>query len=67
VLEGQLQKSPFVAGAAFSIADIAIALSSHRWFSTPIENRRPFPAVEAHYLMMQARPAGAPWLTAQTP
>jgi glutathione S-transferase len=67
VLDGHLQKSPFVAGAEFGLADIAVGLSSHRWFSTPIDNRRPFPAVEAHYHKMQARPAGAPWLTAQTP
>jgi glutathione S-transferase len=38
VLEGRLQKSPFVAGNAFGVADIATALSSHRGFSTPIEN-----------------------------
>ena len=67
VLEEQLQRSPFVAGREFSIADIAIALSSHRWFATPIENRRAFPAIEAHCERMRQRPAGLPWLTAETP
>lgn len=67
VLEGVLATSPCVAGEAFSIADIAIALSTHRWMSTPVSDRPPFPAVEAHYRAMKARPAAAPWLTSATP
>jgi glutathione S-transferase len=67
ILDGQLMKSPFVAGEMFTIADIAIGLSSHRWYATPVPGRMPFPAVEDHYRRMQARPAGAPWLTSETP
>lgn len=67
VLEGQLARGDYVAGEAFSIADIAIALSSHRWFSTPIPDRPSLPAIEAHYRRMQARPAGGRWMTAATP
>lgn len=67
VLEGQLQKHRHVAGDEFSIADIAIGLSTHRWLSTPIPDRKEFPAIEDHYRRMQARPAGAPWLTDATP
>jgi glutathione S-transferase len=67
ILDGHLSAQPFVAGESFTIADIAIGLSSHRWFSTPVPGRTAFPAVEDHYRRMQARPAGAPWLTAGTP
>jgi glutathione S-transferase len=67
VLDGQLAKSSHVAGDNFSIADIAIALSTHRWFSTPIRGRTSLPAVEDHYRRMQARPAGGRWMTVETP
>ena len=67
ILDAQLTKQSYVAGESFTIADIAIGLSSHRWFSTPIPGRTLFPAVEDHYRRMQARAAGAPWLTAETP
>lgn len=67
ILEGRLQKSAFVAGDSFGLADIAVGLSSHRWFSTPIPDRRSLPRVQAHYEAMRARPCGAPWLTADTP
>jgi glutathione S-transferase len=67
ILEGRLEKSPFVAGMEFSIADIAIALSTHRWISTPIEDREDFPAVVEHYQRMQRRPAGGRWMTSETP
>jgi glutathione S-transferase len=67
ILDGQLMKHAHVAGEAFTIADIAIGLSSHRWFSTPIPARAAFPAVEDHYRRMQARPAAAQWMTPETP
>ena len=67
ILDGQLSKHPYVAGESFTITDIAIGLSSHRWFSTPVPGRTSFAAVEDHYSRMQARAAGAPWLTAETP
>lgn len=66
VLERHMRESEFVVDNAFSIADIAIGLSLHRWFLTPMEHR-PFPALEAYYERMKQRPAAAPWLTAATP
>ena len=67
VLEGRLQETAHVAGPDFGIADIAVALSSHRWFSTPLPGRETLPAVEDHHRRMRARPAGAPWMTSETP
>lgn len=67
VLEGQLQKSPYVAGDTFTLADIVIALSSHRWFAMPVPERPAFPALEAHYRRQQARPAGGRWMSAEFP
>ncbi len=67
ILDGRLMNQPFVAGDMFTIADIAIALSSHRWFATPIPGRMSFAAVEDHYNRMRARPAGAPWMRQETP
>ncbi len=67
IVDAQLGKAPFVVGDSFTIADIAIALSSHRWFSTPIPDRKPLAAVEDHYRRMQARPVGARWMSGRTP
>lgn len=67
VLEQRLARSEFVAGDEFTIADIAIGVSSHRWFSAPIAERPVFPAVRAHYERMLARSAAKPWLSAETP
>lgn len=66
VLDGHLTGTPFVAGDAFSIADIALALSLHRWFSTPLQHRL-LPAVRTYYDRMRTRPAGVRWMTAETP
>lgn len=62
ILEGELQKGrPFLAGDEFSIADIAIGLSCHRWYRTPFE-KRAFPAVEEYYNRLKERSAGARWM-----
>ena len=57
VLDGQLDKTgAYVAGTAFTLADIPIGLSVHRWYATPV--RRPdYPAVAAYYERLGARPA----------
>ena len=66
ILEGQLQHSgEFVAGA-FSLADIALALSTHRWMMTPFDHPA-LPVVEAHYAAMKRRTAGAKYLGEGTP
>lgn len=46
----------FVAGPAFTLADIPIGLSVNRWFMTPMQ-RPSFPAVVAYYERLSARPA----------
>lgn len=67
ILEGQLAKgNAYVAGSDFSIADIAVGLTVHRWFSVPIE-RKALPAVAEYYERVKARPAGAEFMTAATP
>ena len=36
VMEAQLAKTPYIAGDAFTLADIAVGLSVNRWFMSPI-------------------------------
>lgn len=67
ILEGQLARGQaFVAGDAFSIADIAMALSVHRWMSLPAEKPE-FAAVAEYYERVMAREAGAKWMGPETP
>jgi glutathione S-transferase len=57
ILEAQLQRTgAFVSGAQFTLADIALGLSTHRWFMTPIERPR-LGAVQAFYERLSMRPA----------
>ena len=42
------RRTAFVANGRFSLADIVIALSTHRWMMTPFDKPE-LPAVEAHY------------------
>jgi glutathione S-transferase len=57
ILDAQLARTgAYVAGAAFTLADIPIGLSVNRWFMTPME-RPPFPAVAAYYERLSRRPA----------
>ena len=56
ILETQLSKNgAFVAGSAFTLADIVIGLSVNRWFMTPIE-RPVFPAVAEYFQRLSERP-----------
>ncbi|TKI07419.1 glutathione S-transferase family protein [Martelella alba] len=56
ILDKQLAKTGgFVAGAAFTLADIPMGLSVHRWFATPFEHAD-FPAVSAYYERLSLRP-----------
>lgn len=64
MLEDELARGrPFLAGEEFSIADIAMGLSLHRWFSLPVETRW-MPAARAYYERLSTRPAGARWMPA---
>ena len=51
-----LSKHPFVTGAQFTAADIAIGSLLYRWFAIDVP-RRPFPALEAYYERLTERPA----------
>lgn len=56
LLDAQLARTgAFVAGAAFTLADIVIGLSVNRWLMTPID-RPPLAAVAAYADRLTARP-----------
>lgn len=65
ILEAALAGREFI-GSAFSIADIALGLSVHRWMSISAD-KPPLPAVEAYYERLMSREAGARWMAAKTP
>ena len=67
LLEGQLAKgTPFIAGETFSVADVALGLSVHRWMSAEAEKPE-FAAVREYYTRLLGREAGARWMGAATP
>jgi glutathione S-transferase len=56
ILEEQLTATgAYVAGSTFTLADIVIGLSTHRWLKSPIE-RPDLPAVNAYYERLSERP-----------
>ncbi len=55
-----------IVNGRFSLADIVVALSTHRWMSVTFD-KPSLPASEAHYRQMQSRPAGMSYLGATTP
>jgi glutathione S-transferase len=55
LLDAQLARTgAHVTGAGFTLADIVLGLSTHRWFALPIERPR-LPAVEAYYERLTLR------------
>ena len=58
VLDGHLRTREYVAGPAFSLADIAVGLSVTRWLATPFD-KPVLPAVAAYYERLSRRPAFA--------
>lgn len=67
VLEAHLAKTDgFVVGDTFTIADIAIALSVHRWMRIDADKPE-FPAIAAYYERLMSRAAGARWMAPETP
>lgn len=56
----------YAAGAAFSLADIALGLSVHRWFGGDFE-RPDLPHVRAYYERLRSRPAATIHFDAATP
>lgn len=56
LLDAQLARTGgHAAGPDFTLADIVLGLSTHRWFSTPM-SRPGLPAVEAYYERLSQRP-----------
>lgn len=50
ILDAQLARTgAHAAGDAFTLADIVLGLSTHRWWMTPIDDRPELPAVRAYY------------------
>jgi glutathione S-transferase len=56
VLDAYLAGREFVAGNAFSVADISVGCAAHRWLGLPLA-RTPRPDLERWYAAMKARPA----------
>ncbi|MDB5412206.1 MAG: gstB 3 [Rubritepida sp.] len=48
---------PYLAGEAFTLADIPAGFVVHRWFSMASVERPAMPALEAYYERLSARPA----------
>ncbi|WHS58771.1 glutathione S-transferase family protein [Pseudomonas sp. G2-4] len=64
LLEQQLTRTgAYVAGADFSLADVLIGLSVHRWRQTPME-RPDYPAVAAYCKRLEQRPGFAEYASA---
>lgn len=55
MVEARLGANPFVCGSDVTLADIALGIYLHRWFSLPIE-RKAMPALEAWYARLKVRP-----------
>jgi glutathione S-transferase len=67
VLEQQLQGTgAFVTGETFTLADVVIGLSVHRWLTSPID-RADLPAVAAYYARLRERPAFLPYAREDVP
>lgn len=54
--DAQLGKSAYLAGAAFTMGDIPLAVLCHRWFNLPLE-RPATPHLERWFKTVSARPA----------
>jgi glutathione S-transferase len=67
ILEERLAETgAYAAGADFSLADIALGLSVHRWFGGDFE-RPDLAHVNAYYARVRSRPAAQPHFDAATP
>ncbi|MEP7240735.1 MAG: glutathione S-transferase family protein [Devosia sp.] len=67
ILEDRLQATgDYVANHRFSLADIVLALSTHRWMMTPFDKPK-LPAVAAHYARVKSRAPAVAYLGAETP
>lgn len=61
ILEQTLSSQPYVAGQAFTMADIPLGLAAFRWYNMDID-RPALPNVDAWFTRLSARPAMQPHL-----
>lgn len=61
ILDQSLATQPYVAGQAFTMADIPLGLAAFRWYNMEIE-RPSMPNVDAWFERLSARPAMKPHL-----
>ena len=67
LLDGHFrQGGQFVTGEFFTLADVVLGLSTHRWLHSPIE-RPPLDAVLGYYQRLSVRPAFRAHVHAQVP
>jgi glutathione S-transferase len=67
IFDAALEESAaYVTGNVFTVADVVLGLSTHRWYSSPID-RPPLSHVEKYYDALRARPAAAKVLRADVP
>ncbi len=65
LLDAQLAATgAFVTGAALTIADCALGMFVHRWYTLPIE-RQDFPALAAYYERLKERAPFQEWIVGQ--
>jgi glutathione S-transferase len=67
ILDAQLQTTGvYAAGPDFTLADVVLGVSVHRWMTTPMA-RAGLLAVDAYYARLKARPAFGPWARESVP
>ncbi|NMO15663.1 glutathione S-transferase family protein [Pyxidicoccus fallax] len=67
ILDGRLTRTgAFVCGDDFTLADVVLALSVHRWRMTPIAHER-LPAVEGYLRRLESIPGHAEYCRPGTP
>lgn len=67
VLDARLAETgAYVAGDTFTLADVVLGLSIHRWLGSPIP-RETRPAIAAYFACLKTRPAFAAWSRPDVP
>jgi len=67
ILDQRLEETgAHAAGHDFTLADVVLGVSVHRWMRTPMD-RATLPSVEAYYARLKARPAFGPWALDEVP
>lgn len=60
ILDEHLATWDYVAGATFTVADIAVGLHAHRWLNLPLGGRLDRPHLQGWYARLAERPAPQP-------